>query len=755
MSAPVNDLCANALVVSSLPYTDTQDIVPATDSGDDPVNSTNSGFPARHGIWYQWTAPSNMDVMADLFGSQPFSFISGPSTQGLSVLLTGVFTGSCGGPWTEVAAKRTGNHNYTGKARVQFSAVSGTTYYFHVGTQSSGTIGNTVANLVFRLFATPAVPSNDLCASAVVVNSFPTTDSNRNCYAATVSGDDPVESIEYGDVLQQSVWYKVTSPTNATLTVDSVGSDFQPVLAVFSTGSCGTLGGELDGEQGNISPSFTDTSITWAATGGQDYYVLAGMWNFPSDPLAMGILTLNFTSDAPTPPPDPPTGLTATPIDYHAFVDVSWTAPVSGTPPDTYIVERCAGSGCSGFVQFDETALTSLTDNPFGAPPSPAAYGLTYRYRVKSHSTLGGDSAYTDPVEVTTVIPDPAMAQYGGYMAVMSDLQRATANSQTPLMKVTGPDGLVFDVMADKFSEVQIFQAPDTFNMVFEYGGSGSSHVQQCLTTGTGNSYADGGVTYLENFGAPLQTFEVTFKQESYNIQTSISNGDGELQFYVNGVLRHAVTNLAMGFQPWDYVQVGPNGFMGSIFLSDRPIRCPVYANTYPTPGVVPWRTFPNPSQIVGELAPPVADVCSITDNVIYNQNFLGAANTQVFDADGNYWNRGNPSDPALVNGEVTVGSSIVPNIVTTDARFLYSDIGYISHYPVSPTSLIDTSEDANAGSYAVTGVDATLEFAEAPFSPGTYAITGAPLSLTYQKIKTRVWGLQRFDIKPRSEERS
>ncbi len=63
-------------------------------------------------------------------------------------------------------------------------------------------------------------------------------------------------------------------------------------------------------------------------------------------------------------------------------------------------IERCTGTGCSGFTQIAETAenATSYTD-------SNLAMATTYRYRVRSFNSQGNSATYTTPVEVTTLGP--------------------------------------------------------------------------------------------------------------------------------------------------------------------------------------------------------------------------------------------------------------------------------------------------------------------------------------------------------------
>ncbi len=396
MSAPVNDLCANALTISSLPYTDTQDVTDATDSAGDPTNTANGGAVAVHNVWYAWTAPSNMDMIADLNGSQHASG-SGGSAQGISVLVNGVFTGSCGGAWTEIGSAKRSNFSGQSPARIKFSAVSGTTYYFNPGSHSGNVGIHGTANLKFNLYADPGTPTHDLCTNAITVGTLPWTDAARDCVDATQSMDDPSENIYWGDLLDQSVWYKLVAPSSGTLAVDSNGSDFVPILAVWSTGSCGSLGGELAADQNTSGGGYT--TIGCSVTSGQTYYIEVGAADFPSSTLGMGKLTLNVSITGSTPPPDPPTGLTAVSVPSTDGVNLSWTAPASGTTPDDYEVQRCHGVGCTSWSTIGTTSGTSFNGGTYLDALT------TYRYQVRSRTASFGDSSYTSPVSV--VIDEP------------------------------------------------------------------------------------------------------------------------------------------------------------------------------------------------------------------------------------------------------------------------------------------------------------------------------------------------------------
>ena len=126
-------------------------------------------------------------------------------------------------------------------------------------------------------------PPNDACGGVVVIsgNTFTT---NLSTVAATSTGD-PVPSCA---PLGKGIWYSYAPTTNGTLVVDTIGSGFDTVLAMF-TGSCGALAQVGCDDDGGGSLS---SRISLTVTGGTTYFILAGGYSSATGSLT---LHLNFT----------------------------------------------------------------------------------------------------------------------------------------------------------------------------------------------------------------------------------------------------------------------------------------------------------------------------------------------------------------------------------------------------------------------------------------------------------------------------
>jgi YD repeat-containing protein len=102
------------------------------------------------------------------------------------------------------------------------------------------------------------------------------------------------------------------------------------------------------------------------------------------------------TTSAESIPPSVPSGLQATP-GSGTLVNLSWGASTDagGSNLSGYKIERCQGSGCSGFTQIAVTAGTSHPDNTVSS-------AVTYQYRVRAYDGAGNHSGFSNTAPATT-----------------------------------------------------------------------------------------------------------------------------------------------------------------------------------------------------------------------------------------------------------------------------------------------------------------------------------------------------------------
>ena len=160
--------------------------------------------------------------------------------------------------------------------------------------------------------------------------------------------------------------------------------------------------------------------------------------------LLLGMLYLTSCSQGSNPttdpqadstPPNPPAGLTATPISISQM-DLSWSPSSDNTGTTGYLVERCAGASCSSFAQIGTSATTTFSDSGLVAQ-------TTYSYRVRARDAAANLSSYSNVATASTpaavVDTEPPTAPAGLAAVPVSSIQLALSwTAATDNIAVTG-----------------------------------------------------------------------------------------------------------------------------------------------------------------------------------------------------------------------------------------------------------------------------------------------------------------------------
>jgi hypothetical protein len=229
----------------------------------EPGEPDHAGDPGGASIWYAWTAPASGEATLSTCGSD------------FDTLLA-AYTGAAVTALDEVAA----NDDDCGtRSVVSFDAVAGTAYRIAVDGKD-GSTGDDVLDL--RL-----APANDDFAAAAAIAG------DAGSVAGTTVGASVEEHEPYHG--HPSVWYVWTAPSSGWATLETCGSGFDTVLAVYVGAQLADLEW-LTGDDDGCAPG---SRVTFEAGAGTQYRVAVAGFDGST-----GDFTLAWNRNPP--PPEPP-----------------------------------------------------------------------------------------------------------------------------------------------------------------------------------------------------------------------------------------------------------------------------------------------------------------------------------------------------------------------------------------------------------------------------------------------------------------
>ena len=139
---------------------------------------------------------------------------------------------------------------------------------------------------------TPTPPTNDNFANARVITGCGGTVAGTNLLATKESG----EPIIAGDAGGKSVWYQWQAPLSASVTITTIGSNFDTLLGVYTGNSVGGLTLVADNDDIVLGQNQQST-VTFPATAGTTYKIAIDGFN-----AASGNIVLNWQQNGCTAP---------------------------------------------------------------------------------------------------------------------------------------------------------------------------------------------------------------------------------------------------------------------------------------------------------------------------------------------------------------------------------------------------------------------------------------------------------------------
>ena len=236
--APANDAFAAAVALSG-----SSGSVGGTTAGalTEPGEPQHADGAAGASVWYRWTAPATGNYRLDTSSSA-------------TPIVVGVYTGASVGALSVV--RRTDDTGVRAPT-MTFAATGGTTY--RIAVDAAGRAAGP-----FTLNWSSTTPPNDAFANAQQIDG-----STGTVEAATVGATKEAgEPVHAGAAGGASVWFKWTAPLSGTVAFDTIGSDYDTLLGVY-TGS--SVGGLTTITASDNADGKTTSSVRFEATAGTTY----------------------------------------------------------------------------------------------------------------------------------------------------------------------------------------------------------------------------------------------------------------------------------------------------------------------------------------------------------------------------------------------------------------------------------------------------------------------------------------------------
>lgn len=267
--AEVNDAFANAVGIFHVPFAGVGSTVGGTKEPGEPNHAGNAGGAS---VWWRWTAFESGPVEIDLTGSDFDTLLAVYHGNELSALTL------------EASDDDSGDGN---ASRLEFAAEAGVEYWIAIDGY-----GGAAGQYVVSLALGGARPGNDDFEAAFIISAG-TMSVQGQTLAATREDLEPMHAGNGGG---GSVWWRWTAPLSGPITLNTEGSHFDTLLAVYEGSSMEELrliAADDDSGEGSAS------RLTFSATAGMEYRIAVDGYNG-----ARGNYVLNLAGFLPRPAND-------------------------------------------------------------------------------------------------------------------------------------------------------------------------------------------------------------------------------------------------------------------------------------------------------------------------------------------------------------------------------------------------------------------------------------------------------------------
>lgn len=212
---PSNDNFTDAIAVSALSYTDTQDTTEASVEAGEPASSCAYYGAPNSSIWYSFTPTSKGLIVA----SVPWA--------NFTPMIT-AYTGNSLAGLTEVRCQTYNN-------QMTFEASAGVTYYFQIGNLYPSEPGGLMQFQLDEILP----PANDDFSNAKLIDTTPFDETVTFNQATSKEQGEPL--CADNGTPARTVWYSFTPAINGAASVSIPWAEFSPMLGVYTGTSLNNL----------------------------------------------------------------------------------------------------------------------------------------------------------------------------------------------------------------------------------------------------------------------------------------------------------------------------------------------------------------------------------------------------------------------------------------------------------------------------------------------------------------------------------
>ncbi len=210
--APENDLCADATVISSFPYSSGVKSTNCALNDTPPVGASSSGA-HDYNVWYKFTGNGNQVAINTCDDLTNFD------TE------LHVYTGSCGSMTEQISNDEGLDAACSlGKSSLTMCTVNGTVYYISVGSyQLGGATGNYVLNVIDKAITAATILPNSVCGNGTVTLTA-NVGNNADAVEFSIDGGTSVSATD-ASVPYQYTTASLTAPQTVSVYVRSRNSE--------------------------------------------------------------------------------------------------------------------------------------------------------------------------------------------------------------------------------------------------------------------------------------------------------------------------------------------------------------------------------------------------------------------------------------------------------------------------------------------------------------------------------------------------